>query len=162
MSSGRKPTTDLCYAHPQAVRVAEPIFRDFGGRVAFAGPISTLKVFEDNALVRAALEEPGNGRVLVVDGAGSKRTALVGGNLAQLAVKNGWDGILVFGCIRDSAEIAAADVGVKALAAHPVKSAKKGAGERDVPVTFAGVTFAPGQWLYADGDGVITAEGPLG
>ena len=97
----------------------------------------------------------------MLDGAGSKRTALVGGNLAVLAVKNGWDGILVFGCIRDSAEIARADVGVKALAAHPVKSAKKGAGERDVPVTFAGVTFVPGQWLAADGDGVIVADEAL-
>jgi regulator of ribonuclease activity A len=154
----RKPITDLCDAHPTLVRVAEPIFRDFGGRLAFAGPLSTLKVFEDNALVRAALEEPGHGRVLVVDGAGSTRTALVGGNLAVLAVKNGWDGILVYSCIRDTAEIGAADVGVKALAAYPMKSAKKGAGERDVPVTFAGVTFTPGQWLYADGDGVIVAE----
>ena len=142
--------------------MAAPLFRDFGGRDAFAGPISTLKVFEDNALVRSALEEPGQGRVLVVDGGGSLRTALVGGNLAVLAAKNGWDGVLVYGCIRDSAEIAVVDVGVKALAAMPLKSAKRGWGERDVPVTFAGVTFQPGAWLYADRDGVIVADGELG
>lgn len=157
----RRPTTDLCDAHPTRVQVAAPLFRDFGGRTAFAGPISTLKVFEDNALVRSALEEPGQGRVLVIDGGGSLRTALVGGNLAVLAQKNGWDGILVFGCIRDSAEIAAVDLGVKALATMPLKSAKKGWGEREVPVSFAGVTFQPGAWLAADGDGVIVSAGPL-
>jgi regulator of ribonuclease activity A len=157
----RRPTTDLCDAHPTKVQVAAPLFRDFGGRVAFAGPISTLKVFEDNALVRSALEEPGQGRVLVVDGGGSLRTALVGGNLGQLGAKNGWEGILVYGCIRDSAEIAAVDLGVKALATIPLKSAKKGWGERDVPVIFAGLTFKPGAWLYADGDGVIIADAPL-
>lgn len=157
----RRPTTDLCDAHPTKVQVAAPLFRDFGGRVAFAGPITTLKVFEDNALVRSALEEPGQGRVLVVDGGGSLRTALVGGNLGQLGAKNGWEGILVYGCIRDSAEIAAVDLGVKALATIPLKSAKKGWGERDVPVIFAGLTFMPGAWLYADGDGVIIADAPL-
>ena len=157
----RRPTTDLCDAHPAKVQVAAPLFRDFGGRAAFTGPITTLKVFEDNALVRSALEEPGQGRVLVIDGGGSLRTALVGGNLAQLGAKNGWEGILVFGCIRDSAEIAATDLGVKALAAIPLKSAKKGWGERDVPVTFAGLTFKPGAWLYADGDGVIIADAAL-
>ncbi len=161
MTTHRRPTTDLCDAHPARVHAAEPVFRDFGGRVAFAGPIATLKVFEDNALVRSALETPGNGRVLVVDGGGSKRSALVGGNLGQLAVQNGWEGIVVFGCVRDTAELAAADVAVKALAAHPMKSAKRGAGEKDVAVTFAGVTFEPGAWVYGDADGVIVADGPL-
>lgn len=159
--SRRTPITDLCDAFPARVRIAEPLFRDFGGRAAFSGPISTLQVFEDNALVRAALEEPGQGRVLVVDGGGSLRTALLGGNLGQLAVKNGWDGVLVFGCVRDTEELAVADLGVKALAAHPKKSGKQGTGARDVPVTFAGVTFRPGEWLAADRDGVIVADGPL-
>lgn len=154
-------TTDLCDAFGADVRVAEPIFLDFGGVAGFAGPIETLRVFEDNALVRESLELPGNGRVLVVDGAGSRRTALVGGNLAALAVRNGWAGIVVHGCIRDSAELAATAVGVKALGAIPRRSARTGAGERSVPVTFAGVTFAPGQWLYADRDGVVVADREL-
>ena len=151
-------TTDLCDAFGAEVRVAEPLFLDFGGVAGFAGPIETLRVFEDNALVREALELPGHGRVLVVDGAGSRRTALVGGNLAALATRNGWPGILVHGCVRDSAELAATPVGIKALGAVPRKSAKTGVGERSVPVTFAGVTFVPGQWLYADRDGVIVAD----
>ena len=159
--SHRRPTTDLCDAYPTRVRAAEPVFRDFGGRSAFAGPIVTLKVFADNALVRSALETPGNGRVLVIDGGGSTRSALVGGNLAKLAVQNGWEGIVVFGCIRDTAEIAACDLAVKALAAHPMKSAKNGHGDRDVAVTFAGVSFEPGAWIYGDADGLIVADGPL-
>lgn len=154
-------TTDLCDAHEGKVRVAEPLFRDFGGLIAFDGPIVTLEVFEDNSLVRTALEEPGQGRVLVVDGRGSLRCALLGGNLAALAEEKGWSGVVVFGAVRDSRELAAAKVGVKALAPHPKKSEKKGAGRRDVPVTFAGVTFTPGEWLYADEDGIIVAASKL-
>lgn len=150
-------TTDLCDEFGAEVRVAEPLFRDWGGSPSFAGPIETLRVFEDNALVRAALEAPGHGRVLVVDGGGSLRTALVGGNLAALAHQNGWAGIVVHGCIRDAAEIAGIPVGVKALNASPRKSAKAGAGERGVPVTFAGVTFESGAHLYADRDGIVVA-----
>ncbi|MGZ3419861.1 MAG: ribonuclease E activity regulator RraA [Polyangiales bacterium] len=153
-------TTDLSDAHSD-VQIAEPLFRDFGGERAFFGPIATLKLFEDNALVREALESQGEGRVLVVDGAGSLRCALVGGNLAALAEKNGWSGIVVFGAVRDTRELATAKVGVKALAPHPKKSIKKGAGERDVPVTFASVTFNPGAWLYADEDGIIVSESRL-
>jgi regulator of ribonuclease activity A len=168
-------TTDLCDAlfeqRPNAtgaadfatralpLAVVDPIFRDYGGRRAFAGPIRTLKVFEDNVLVRDALSERGDGRVLVVDGGGSLRCALLGDQLAALGVENDWSGIVVFGCIRDSAAIATMDLGVKALATHPLKSVKKGAGDRDIPVTFGGVTFLPGSWLYADEDGiVVTAE----
>lgn len=150
-------TTDLCDAHAKEVRIAEPVFRDFGGARAFSGAIATLKVFEDNSLVRDALEQPGNGRVLVVDGGGSLRCALLGGNLAQLAEKNGWSGVVVHGAVRDTRELAEANVGVKALAPHPKKSEKRGLGERDVPVTFAGVTFTPGEHLYADEDGVIVS-----
>ncbi|MEZ4444419.1 MAG: ribonuclease E activity regulator RraA [Polyangiaceae bacterium] len=151
-------TADICDAHPDA-QVAEPMFRDFGGRRAFAGPIATLKVFEDNSLVRDTLEQPGEGRVLVIDGGGSRRCALVGDRLASLVRDNGWAGLVVYGCIRDSGAIAAMDVGIKALAAHPRKSVKRGEGIADVSVTFAGVTFTPGAHLSADDDGlVVTAE----
>lgn len=154
-------TPDLCDQFGAEVRVAEPLFRDWGGVVHFAGPMATLRVFEDNALVRATLETPGSGRVLVVDGGGSLRTALLGGNLAGLAHRNGWSGVVINGCVRDTAELAATPVGVKALHAIPRKSAKNGAGEREVPVAFAGVTFSPGAWLYADGDGIVIADRKL-
>jgi len=157
-----KPTTaDLSDAHPRA-QIAEPLFRDFGGVAAFHGPVVTVKVFEDNALVRTLLEEPGAGRVLVVDGGGSMRCALVGGNLAQLGVDGGWRGLIVFGCIRDSEEIRGMAIGVKALGTHPRKS-EKGLhnGHRDRAVAFAGVTFKSGQWLYADADGILVSDTPL-
>ncbi|HEY3851086.1 MAG TPA: ribonuclease E activity regulator RraA [Steroidobacteraceae bacterium] len=153
-------TADLSDAHPQA-QIAEPLFRDFGASTAFQGPAVTAKVFEDNALVRALLEEPGAGRVLVIDGGGSMRCALVGGNLAKLGVDNGWHGLIVFGCIRDSEEIRAMPIGVKALGTHPRRS-EKGlhTGQRDRPVTFAGVTFRSGQWVYADADGILVSGVP--
>jgi regulator of ribonuclease activity A len=154
-------TADLCDEFGAEVRVAEPVFRDWGGVARFAGPIETVRVLEDNGLVRQELERPGRGRVLVVDGGGSLRAALVGGNLAALAQRNGWSGLVVHGCIRDTGEIAATPVGVKALSAVPRKSAKLGTGERRVPVTFAGVTFSPGAFLYADSDGLIVAERDL-
>lgn len=154
-------TTDLSDAHPQA-QVCEPIFRDFGGTPTFFGRIKTLKLFEDNALLRATLETPGENRVLVVDGGGSARCALVGGNLAALAVKNRWTGLVVFGYIRDSEEIAGQAVGVKALGTHPRKS-EKGlhSAQQDRPVSFAGVTFRPGAWLYADRDGIVVSDEAL-
>ena len=161
------PTTDLCDANEAllasgSLRVLEPLFQLFGGATAFAGLISTLKTFEDNTLVRTALEEPGRGRVLVVDGAGSRRCALVGGNLAVLAERNGWAGIVVHGCVRDVQEIDACKIGVRALASHPRKSDKRGAGQRDVVVEFAGARIAPGQWCYADRDGVLVSDVNLG
>jgi len=154
-------TTDLCDAHPE-VQVCEPMFRDFGGRAAFFGPVKAIKVFEDNALVRSVLETKGEGRVLVVDGGGSARCALVGGNLGALAVKNGWAGILVYGYVRDARELAAQDVGIKALGTHPRKS-EKGlhSAQEDKVVSFAGVSFRPGAWLYADADGVIVSAAPI-
>jgi regulator of ribonuclease activity A len=150
-------TADLCDQHEDKIRVAEPIFRIYGARAAFAGRIATVKVFEDNVLVRQALADRADGRVLVVDGGGSLRCALVGDQLALLARDNGWSGIVVFGCIRDSAAIDEVPIGVRALATHPLKSIKRGTGDRDVPVTFAGITFVPGQYLYADRDGVIVS-----
>lgn len=155
------PTTDLCDKYAGELQIADPIFADFGGELDCAGPISTVKCFEDNSKVRQALEEPGAGRVLVVDGGGSDRCALLGDNLAQLAIDNGWAGVVVYGCIRDSAEIAGMPVAVKALATHPKKSDKRDAGEREVPVRFAGVNFEPGAWLYADLDGVVVARRAL-
>jgi len=154
-------TADLCDQHSASVHVAEPLFGDFGGHAHFFGPISTIKCFEDNSLVRTALETAGQGRVLVIDGGGSVRCALLGDQLAALAVANGWAGVIVNGCIRDSADIALMDIGVKALATHPLKSVKQGVGEADVPVRFADVTFAPGHHVYADEDGIIVADGPL-
>ena len=159
-------TADLLDQHEEAaragrVRVVEPMFSHYGGRRRFCGTISTLKVFEDNSLVRKALETAGNGRVLVIDGGGSKRCALVGDQIAQLGVKNGWAGIVVFGCIRDSAAMAGMDIGLRALDTHPLKSIKKGAGDADIPVSFGGVSFAPGEQLYADEDGIVVAPAPL-
>lgn len=154
-------TADLCDEHAADVRVAAPIFRDYGGNMAFKGPLCTVQVYEDNVLVRAALEESGAGRVLVVDGGGSLHCALVGDLLAALAQRNGWAGLVVYGCIRDSATVARLAIGVKALATNPLRSAKLGAGARDVPVSFAGLTFTPGNYLYADEDGIIVAEHAL-
>jgi regulator of ribonuclease activity A len=152
---------DLCDANEEIVRVAEPVFSSFGGRTAYGGVIETIKCFEDNSLVADRVGEPGEGRVLVVDGGGSRRCALVGDNLAAKASANGWRGIIVYGCVRDVDELARIDVGVHALSAHPLRSVKKGVGERDRAVTFAGVTFVPGHYVYADRNGVIVAPRPL-
>jgi regulator of ribonuclease activity A len=154
-------TTDLCDAHEDKVRVVEPMFSSFGGRDAFFGRIATLKLFEDNSLVRSTLATPGDGRVLVIDGGGSLRRALVGDQLADLAVKNGWAGILVYGCIRDSRAIGEMDIGVFAIDTHPMKTVKRNVGEAEIPVSFGGVSFVPGEWLYADEDGVIVSSSPL-
>jgi regulator of ribonuclease activity A len=137
--------------------VLPPVFIALGKRQAFDGPARTVKVHEDNVLVRSTLETAGNGQVLVIDGGGSLRCALVGGNLGVLAQKNGWAGIIVNGCVRDSAELNACDIGVRALALHPQRSVRKGVGERDISVSIAGVTIAPGAWIYADADGVLVA-----
>lgn len=149
-------TTDLSDAHPELQHV-EPIFRHFGGVRAFCGPIRTVKCHEDNTKVREVLEEPGYGAVLVVDGGGSLRCALFGGMLGVLAEKNGYAGVVVYGCVRDSVEILTSQVGVMALAAHPRKSEKRGSGLVDVVVAFGDATFTPGAWLYADDDGIVVA-----
>jgi regulator of ribonuclease activity A len=150
-------TADLSDANPD-LAVCAPLFRDFGGQREFHGRIATLKVFEDNALVRNTLELPGEGRVLVVDGGASLRCALVGGNLGELAVRNQWAGILVNGCVRDNVELATLPIGVRALATHPRKSYKGlHGGEFGTVLDFAGVQFVPGHWLYADADGIVLA-----
>ncbi|MEM6291951.1 MAG: ribonuclease E activity regulator RraA [Myxococcota bacterium] len=147
-------TADLCDEHPHA-RVLDLDLRDYGGVVVFEGPVSTLKLHEDNKLVGETLREPGRGRVLVVDGGGSRRCALVGDNLAQRAVDNGWSGLVVYGCIRDAEQIGSIAVGVKALGTHPRKTVKRGEGQRDEPVHIGGVVIAPGDRLFADADGVV-------
>lgn len=148
-------TADLCDQNPPGLQIAEPLFRDFGGRAAFEGRVRTVKVHEDNSLVRQALEEPGDGAVLVVDGGGSLRCALLGDMLGDLAVRNGWSGLVIFGCVRDSQALGRLELGVKALATHPQKSTKRNEGQRDIPVRFAGVAFEPGQRLVADCDGLV-------
>ncbi|MCD4499494.1 ribonuclease E activity regulator RraA [Chromobacterium vaccinii] len=154
-------TTDLCDAFDAEIQVLDPIFQSFGGKVRFHGPIATLKLFEDNSLVRETLGEAGNGRVLVVDGGGSRRCALLGDQLGELAVKNGWAGLVIDGCVRDSAALSKLPLGVKALAAHPRKSVKLGSGQRDIAVRVGGCDLSPGQWLYADEDGVIVSARQL-
>jgi regulator of ribonuclease activity A len=148
-------TTDLSDAHPEA-QICDPILRSWGGRLAFSGTIATLKVFEDNTMVRAAVEQPGEGRVLVVDGGGSLRCALFGGNLAVLAAQNGWAGVVVNGAVRDVDEIDAQPIGVRALATHPRRSEKgMHSGQTGLPVVFGGVVFREGEWLCADRDGIL-------
>lgn len=160
-------TTDVCDALMRHARadfaVLPPVFKHFGGRKTFSGPVRTVQCFEDNSLVKAALEASGwvdsaQGRVaqvLVVDGGASLRRALVGGNIAALAARNGWAGVLVDGCVRDVHELAAADVGICALALMPLPTVKRQTGQRDVPVQVQGIRITPGQWLYADDDGVV-------
>ncbi len=159
-------TTDLCDANEPALAdgtllVVDPGLVLFGARAAFLGQAATLKVFEDNSLIADAVKTPGEGRVLVVDAGGSRRCAVFGGNLAAAAAKNGWAGVIVYGCVRDSAEINAVDLGVRALALHPRRPAKRGEGQRDLPVTFLGATVHPGDWIYADADGVLVSSTAL-
>ena len=158
-------TCDFCDAHKGdvggAFRVMPPVFQSFGGVAAFAGAVSTVKCPEDNTQVKAAVESPGEGRVLVVDGGGSLRRALVGGNLAAAAARNGWAGIVVDGCVRDVAELNAAAVGIRALALMPLPTERRGEGQRDVPVQVQGVWMRPGDWLYADADGIVVSAQPL-
>ena len=158
-------TPDLCDQFEadlgKTVRVVTPMFQRYGGRAAFCGEIVTLKIFEDNTLVREIFNEDGSGKVLVIDGGGSLRCALVGDQLAILAQKNGWAGVVVYGCIRDSGDINGIDLGVRALNTHPQKTVKKGIGDKNVAVTFGGVTFHPGEYLYADEDGVLVSSQPL-
>ncbi|MEE4908923.1 ribonuclease E activity regulator RraA [Pseudomonas alliivorans] len=154
-------TPDLCDAYPDLIQVVEPMFSNFGGRDSFGGKIVTLKCFEDNSLVKEQIALDGKGKVLVVDGGGSLRCAMLGDMVAEQASKNGWEGVLIYGCVRDVDMLAQTDLGVQALASHPKKSEKRGVGELNVPVTFSGVTFKPGDYLYADNNGVIISPSPL-
>ncbi len=152
-------TGDLCDAHKSdtdgSFRVLLPLFSDYGGRPRFAGPISTVKCFEDNSMVKVALEEPGQGRVLVVDGGGSLRRALMGGNIAAAAAKNGWAGVVIDGAVRDSAELRQCAVGIRALGLIPMPTERRGEGQRDIALLLHGMRIAPGEWLVADEDGIV-------
>lgn len=154
-------TADLCDDHSDSLSIAQPLFQDYGKNISFSGQVSTVKCFEDNSLVRKQLEQDGHGRVLVVDGGGSTRCAMVGDILAQMGADNGWSGIIVYGCIRDSGVIATISIGVKAIGTLPLKSVKKGEGEIDVTVHFADVDFIPGDFVYADEDGIILSKTSL-
>lgn len=154
-------TTDLSDEFPNDVHACAPLFRDYGGVTRFAGPIATIKCFEDNSLVRDLVAEPGQGRVLIIDAGGSIRRAVLGDLLARKAADNGWSGFVIYGCIRDSAAIGAMQIGVKALGTHPLKTDKRGEGQRDIPVRFADVAFAPGEWVYADEDGILVSPRKL-
>ncbi len=156
-------TPDLCdqFAETRRLQIAEPLLRPFGGHTSFSGRIATLKVFEDDVKIREILEEKSEGGVLAVDGGGSHRCALLGADLARLACDNGWQGIIVYGCIRDSVEIGRLPIGIRALHTHPLKSHKRGGGDRDSLITFAGVNFRTGHYLYADEDGIVVSDDPL-
>ena len=156
-----RATTDLYDDHIDKVATCATQFRDFGARQAFSGPIRTVRCNKDNQLLRTLLDQPGDGAVLVVDGGGSTETALLGDILAARAAKNGWSGLVINGAVRDSLELAGIDVGIKALGVNPAKSAKTGAGAVDVDVSFGGATFAPGQWVYCDADGVLVAPAAI-
>jgi len=157
-------TCDLCDAHKTdtdgAFRVLPPVFHDYGARRKFCGPVVTVKCFEDNTPVKAAVESPGQGRVLVVDGGGSLRRALLDGNLGAAAAKNGWAGVVIDGAVRDTAELAACDTGIRALALIPLPTDRKAPGQTGIAVQIQGVWVRPGDWLYADADGIVVMPSP--
>ena len=154
-------TCDLCDDHPDDVRVCEPMFASFGGRETFGGEIVTVKCHEDNSRVKELLATPGKGKVLMVDGGGSLRCALMGDLIGASAVQNGWEGVIIYGCVRDVDALAELDIGVHAVAAIPLKSVRKGVGETGIDITFGGITFVQGQYVYADNNGVITSPKKL-
>jgi regulator of ribonuclease activity A len=160
------PTTDLCDANEPLfdsgeLQVLAPGLLAFGARERFCGVARTLKLFEDNSMLAQAVKEPGAGQVLVVDAGGSTRCAVLGGNLARSAADNGWAGVIVFGAVRDVDEIDGFAVGVRALAVTPRRSVKRGEGQRDLVVSVFGATVRPGDWVYADRDGVVVSSRPL-
>lgn len=156
-------TSELCDKHSTEhdFQIAEPIFKTFGANTCFSGQISTLKVFEDNVLIRQILTEKVTRRILVIDGGGSHRCALLGSDLANMAYQNGWQGIIIYGCLRDTDALNKLPIGIRALHAHPLKSHKKGVGERANTVNFAGIHFKTDHYLYADNDGIVVSQTSL-
>ena len=150
-------TCDLCDQFPDRIRVLAPIFRHYGGRTRFSGSIATIKCFEDNVFIREAAVEEGRGRIMVIDGGGSLRSALVGDGIAEWARDHGWAGMIIHGCVRDTAALAKVDLGVMAIGVNPVTPGKRRVGARDVAVTFGDVRFVPGEYAYCDEDGVVIA-----
>ena len=154
-------TPDLCDENPELVSVVAPMFANYGGHKEFYGEIVTIKCFEDNSIVKEQASEPGKGRVMVVDGGGSLRCALLGDLIAEKAAENGWAGLVIYGCIRDVDAIAELKLGVQAVNSIPIKSVRKGRGDLNIDVTFGGVTFKPGYFIYADNNGVIISPEAL-
>jgi len=152
---------DICDDYLSQIQVLEPLFKPYGGRLKFRGEIITINCFEDNSLVKETLATEGAGKVMVVDGGGSLRCALLGDILGAMAEKNGWEGLLINGCVRDVEFLKSIDIGVSALNSYPLKSKKRNEGQRDIPVRFAGVDFEPGQYLYADENGIVVAREEL-
>jgi len=154
-------TADLCDAYPDLVKIVEPIFKNYGGKDSFGGEIVTVKCFEDNSRVKENAGKPGVGKVMVVDGGGSLIRALLGDLIAETALRNGWEGFIIYGCIRDVKQIGNMEIGVKALNSIPLKTERKGAGEENIQITFGCVTFKPGEFVYADSTGIIVSSDPL-
>ena len=154
-------TSELCDLYAEQVDVVEPIFSSFGGVSNFYGKVTTVKCFESNGLIAEVLEENGEGRVLVIDGGGAVRRGLIDAELAQLAVDNGWEGIIVYGAVRQIQQLENLDIGIHALAPIPVSADESSAGESDIPVNFGGVTFSPEDYIYADLTGIILSQEPL-
>ncbi|MCH7928116.1 MAG: ribonuclease E activity regulator RraA [Candidatus Dadabacteria bacterium] len=154
-------TPELCDKYPDLVRVVEPIFKNYGGKSSFGGQIVTIKCHEDNSVVKETAGTAGNGKIIVVDGGGSLRRALLGDLIAENAVENGWEGFIIYGCIRDVDSISTMNLGVKALNTNPLKTEKKGIGDLNIPVSFGGATFKPGEYVYADSNGIIVSSKPL-
>lgn len=156
------PTPDLCDQYEDhetiGLRVLDPIFKNYGGKAEFYGEVVTIKCFEDNSVVKKLINESGNGRVIVMDGGASLRRAILGDMLAAIAAQNGWAGLIINGCIRDVDEIGVTPIGIKALNTHPMKTEKRGLGDLNVPVTFAGHKINPGDWAYSDNNGVLISK----
>ncbi|GHW92774.1 ribonuclease E activity regulator RraA [Vibrio cholerae] len=154
-------TSALCDIYLDQVDVVEPMFSNFGGCASFAGQITTIKCYEDNGLIRETLEQDGLGRILLIDGGGSLRRALIDAELAALAEENEWEGIVVYGSVREVDELEEMSIGIQAIASIPVGATSQGIGEVDIPVNFGGVTFLPEDYLYADNTGIIISQEPL-
>lgn len=154
-------TPDLCDQYPECIQVVEPMFSNYGEKESFGGEIVTVKCFEDNSKVKELVDTDGSGKVMVVDGGGSLRHALLGDMLAEKAAKNGWEGLIIYGCIRDVDVIMQTYLGVQALATNPLKTEKRGLGDVNVPVKFGGVQFNPGEYVYADNNGIIVSNKKL-
>lgn len=161
MNDAKIITPDLCDEYPDLVQVLTPMLQNFGGVDSFGGEIVTVKCFEDNSIVKEQVAQPGQGKVMVVDGGGSMRNALLGDMLAEKASENGWEGLIIYGCIRDVDVIRQTKLGVQAISTNPRKTEKRGIGDLNIPVTFGGITFVPGQYVYADNNGVIVAPTKL-
>ncbi len=154
-------TPDLCDQFPEQVSVLDPVYKSFGGNESFYGEVVTVKCFEDNSKVKQLVDTDGTGKVMVVDAGGSMRRACLGDMLAEKAQKNGWAGIIIYGCVRDVEILKTLNIGVQALGSHPMKTDKRDLGDINISLQFSGVTVAPGNYIYADLNGIIVAASQL-